>query len=412
MKSISYKLIILFLLCMAAISMQAQVTIGSDKTPSRAALLELKTQEADASNITSTGGGLVLPRVRLVSESTLEPFIPVTDNDWINHATTGIKDTHVGLVVYNLNTTSPFIEGLYIWEGTKWLPYTVTANNGLSVASGNVQLGGSLNKNTEIVQGANTFTINSGASTFGINNTGAGKFAVNTNALVVSGNSVAVEGTPTTNAALRLDATDKGFLPPRVALTGPNDVTTISAPVSGMIAYHTDNSAMPEGIYMWNGIAWQQVVTEIPETPDTQANVRHATTDTHVLPRPANSSDDATITQLPFDDIVIPENGSYAFMVRLAGMTETAGAGSTNIPRGIPLFLHLQRNGVFVDKQTYYGSFYGEQGSAGGTFTLVAANCQKDDVIRIYGGVWSRANIKYTMYKDLPSPSSVAFWKL
>jgi hypothetical protein len=81
-------------------------------------------------------------------------------------------------------------------------------------------------------------------------------------------------GTTTPNAAARLDitATNKGFLPPRVALTAANvfaPVTGLSgatelATAAGLLIYNTatagtaPNNVAP-GYYYWNGTAWIQI---------------------------------------------------------------------------------------------------------------------------------------------------------
>jgi hypothetical protein len=66
-------------------ALHAQVTIGSEYVPTRAALLELKdrqtgtvTSVSDPDNATSTSGGLLLPRVELVTVNDLRPFIATT----------------------------------------------------------------------------------------------------------------------------------------------------------------------------------------------------------------------------------------------------------------------------------------------------------------------------------------------
>jgi hypothetical protein len=81
-------------------------------------------------------------------------------------------------------------------------------------------------------------------------------------------------GTTTPNASAKLDvvASDKGFLPPRVALTA----TTVFSPVTGLsgatalataaglLVYNTatttnaPNNVVP-GYYYWNGTAWIQI---------------------------------------------------------------------------------------------------------------------------------------------------------
>jgi len=70
-------------------------------------------------------------------------------------------------------------------------------------------------------------------------------------------------GTTTPNASAKLDvtATDKGFLPPRVALTASNAAGPITAPATGLLIYNTatagsvPNNVIP-GYYFWNGIGW------------------------------------------------------------------------------------------------------------------------------------------------------------
>jgi hypothetical protein len=73
-------------------------------------------------------------------------------------------------------------------------------------------------------------------------------------------------GTTTPNASAKLEvyATNKGFLPPRIALTATTDATTIASPVAGLLIYNTatagaaPNNVVP-GYYYWNGTAWIQI---------------------------------------------------------------------------------------------------------------------------------------------------------
>lgn len=114
---------------------KSQVTIGSLIPPAKASLLELKNQEnqnpastIDANNISSTQGGLGLPRVALVNKTTLEPFIVTSDSEWIDALTSKIKEKHAGLIVYNIYNSADsetdadkiFQEGTYLWDGQKW----------------------------------------------------------------------------------------------------------------------------------------------------------------------------------------------------------------------------------------------------------------------------------------------------
>ena len=74
-------------------------------------------------------------------------------------------------------------------------------------------------------------------------------------------------GTTTPNAASKLDVSsaDKGFLPPRVALTATNTfapVTGLSgasplATAAGLLVYNTtSNNNVTPGYYYWNGTSW------------------------------------------------------------------------------------------------------------------------------------------------------------
>ena len=76
-------------------------------------------------------------------------------------------------------------------------------------------------------------------------------------------------GTATPNASAKLEvaATDKGFLPPRVALTASNAFSPIvgtAANATGLLVYNTasagatPNNVVP-GYYYWNGTAWIQI---------------------------------------------------------------------------------------------------------------------------------------------------------
>ena len=73
--------------------------------------------------------------------------------------------------------------------------------------------------------------------------------------------------TPNVSAKLEVAATDKGFLPPRVALTATNVFSPIvgtAANAAGLLVYNTatttntPNNVVP-GYYYWNGTAWVQI---------------------------------------------------------------------------------------------------------------------------------------------------------
>lgn len=129
------KLLTFFLFLFSIVTGYSQVTIGVKTPPEKAVLLELKTQEAnnpistnDVTNVTSTKGGLILPRVQLVSKITLEPFIPTANPIWQDAITSKIKEKHAGLTVYNIYKSADgetdrdkiFNQGVYTWDGNRW----------------------------------------------------------------------------------------------------------------------------------------------------------------------------------------------------------------------------------------------------------------------------------------------------
>jgi hypothetical protein len=73
--------------------------------------------------------------------------------------------------------------------------------------------------------------------------------------------------TPHNSAKLDVSATNKGFLPPRIALLSMTDVVTIASPATGLIIYNTatagttPNNVLP-GYYYWDGSKWNALVDQ------------------------------------------------------------------------------------------------------------------------------------------------------
>jgi hypothetical protein len=71
-------------------------------------------------------------------------------------------------------------------------------------------------------------------------------------------------GTTTPDASAKLDvsASNKGFLPPRVTLTGRTDNSTVTNPATGLLVYNTgSNPNLVAGYYYWNGSSWATIAT-------------------------------------------------------------------------------------------------------------------------------------------------------
>lgn len=120
---------------------KGQATVGSEFAPTRAALFELKEKQSlHPSNLgeteSATSGGFLLPRVKLVSTATLEPFIPTTDGDWDGGTKEKeLKLSLVGLMVYNVaNVGASLYPGLYTWDGTQWATSQANPSAGMEIS--------------------------------------------------------------------------------------------------------------------------------------------------------------------------------------------------------------------------------------------------------------------------------------
>jgi hypothetical protein len=67
--------------------------------------------------------------------------------------------------------------------------------------------------------------------------------------------------TPHASAKLEVNATNKGFLPPRVTLTSANDTTTITSPAEGLLVYNLGSVGLQAGYYYWNNANWTTIAT-------------------------------------------------------------------------------------------------------------------------------------------------------
>ena len=75
--------------------------------------------------------------------------------------------------------------------------------------------------------------------------------------------------TPNASAKLEVSASNKGFLPPRVALAGTADASTISTPAMGLLVYNTATAGsspanVTPGFYYYDGTKWQRISNSMP----------------------------------------------------------------------------------------------------------------------------------------------------
>lgn len=103
------------------------------------------------------------------------------------------------------------------------------------------------------------------------------------------------------NSLLELESTNKGFLPPRVALNSTTLVSPLTGTVTaGMLVYSTGGT-LADGYYYWNGTQWKLVATSELNVVTKTANATLTKSETCVL-----ASNDITIT---FPTVTSSDNG-------------------------------------------------------------------------------------------------------
>ena len=122
------------------------------------------------------------------------------------------------------------------------------------------------------------------------------------------------------NSLLELESTNKGFLPPRVALNSTASVAPLTGTVTaGMLVYSTGGS-LADGYYYWNGTAWRLLETNELNTVTKSATTTLTKSETFVL-----ASNDITLT-LPTVtasdnglSITIKNVGTHTHLVTVTG---------------------------------------------------------------------------------------------
>jgi hypothetical protein len=148
-------------------------------------------------------------------------------------------------------------------------------------------------------------------------------FALSATAQVKIGDNPA---TINSNSLLELESTNKGFLPPRVALNNSTLIAPLTGTVpSGMMVY-SSGGTLADGYYYWNGTSWRLVATSDLNAVAKTASATLTKTETFVL-----ASNDITLT-LPA--ITASDNGLAITIKNIGTHTDLAivqGDGSATI---------------------------------------------------------------------------------
>ena len=150
-------------------------------------------------------------------------------------------------------------------------------------------------------------------------------------------------GTTTPNAAAKLDvnSTDKGFLPPRVALTATNAFAPVTgltgatplATATGLLIYNTatagtaPNNVIP-GYYYWNGTIWIQIANGlIIDNSKTVSFTLNAADNNKIFL--ITSSSAVTVTVSNVSPNILPVGFSCQIIQGSTGAITLAGSGIT-----------------------------------------------------------------------------------
>jgi hypothetical protein len=148
-------------------------------------------------------------------------------------------------------------------------------------------------------------------------------------------------GTTSPNASAKLEvaSSTQGFLPPRIALTGTNDNTTIKnsagtsiTPATGLLVYNTasvgtaPNNVVP-GYYYWNGTIWVQISSGLIVESKTAGFTLSASDNNKIIL--ITSATAVTVTVSNTSPNILPIGFSCQIIQGGAGAITIAGSGVT-----------------------------------------------------------------------------------
>lgn len=129
---------------------------------------------------------------------------------------------------------------------------------------------------------------------------------------------------PDASAALDISSSDKGFLMTKVALTGTDDVSTITpSPTTGLLVFNTATAGTPgnevtAGFYYFDGTSWKRFYTEgYTLSYDQTSEITASTTNTQYVVLPG----------LDTGFITVPFSGTY--QIRVEGFYSAGNLVST-----------------------------------------------------------------------------------
>ncbi len=215
------------------------------------------------------------------------------------------------------------------------------------------------------------------------------------------------------NSLLELESTNKGFLPPRVALNNINSSTPLTAAVAKGTLVFSSGGTLADGYYYWEGAKWRLVATSELNAVAKTANATLLKTETFVL-----ASGDITLTlpTITTSDnglaITVKNIGTYTDQVEVKGNSTAKidGKDNSTLTRWFAK-TYVAYNGNWVKKDKEEGSENLLDVSSSGSWTTIEEalafldkHMSGPSVIRLNGGTFS---IESTQTIDLTYPLTI-----
>ncbi|SDI29247.1 hypothetical protein SAMN05421846_10635 [Chryseobacterium taeanense] len=187
---------------------------------------------------------------------------PVAAPTITSGAVTSAKIADGAVTASKLNQMSATSGQVLGWNGTAWAPTAGDTTNDAWI-----------NDTTNSI-------VKLGTKADGTTRAAGTDFVAKDNGQVGIGTS-----SPDASAALEVASTNKGFLPPRVALNSKTDVTTISSPTAGLLVYNTGAGSLKStGMYYWDGSQWTSLKGDGGTSSATDLNIGETRTAVITVP--------------------------------------------------------------------------------------------------------------------------------